>query len=451
MSDYLVNLANDKTTGNLVKALGLPTPVRLLRNSGSAVEPLAGMHVLAGSGTGGFAGKSVAKFLAELGATVLAAPPADDNIRLDGVVLDATGCNTPETMRVLYEAFNPIMRRLSRNVRLVVLAACPQEQADPVAAAIARGVEGFVRSLGKEVGKRGGTANLLYVQRGAESRLRGPLAFFCGPASTYVSGQTLTVGSAVTLPGAMNVGESLRDKVAVVTGAARGIGAATAVRLATEGAKVVCLDVAQAREPLYELALRIGGTPLVLDVTAAGAAEELAAFLKEKFGGVDVVVHNAGITRDKTLANMKEAAWDQVMAVNLQAIIAVDTALEKQSLLRNEGRVVCLSSISGIAGNYGQSNYAATKAALMGYVAARAPLLAERGITVNAIAPGFIETPMTQKIPVMMREAGRRLNSLSQGGLPEDVAEAICFLTTPGTCGVTGQTLRVCGQALIGA
>jgi len=120
-------------------------------------------------------------------------------------------------------------------------------------------------------------------------------------------------------------------------------------------------------------------------------------------------------------------------------------------VLREEGRIVCLSSQSGIAGNFRQSNYATTKAALIGYVAARAPQLAQRGITINAVAPGFIETRMTEAIPFMSREAGRRLTSLRQGGLPRDVAEAICFLASPGAYGVTGETLRVCGQSWLGA
>ncbi|MBK6907854.1 MAG: 3-oxoacyl-ACP reductase [Rhodocyclaceae bacterium] len=449
MSDYLVRLANDKTTANLIRALGLPAPVELRRGGTDGVAPLSGAVVLAGGGAGGFAQSAVKSALRALGAKPLEALPADESLRLNCVVLDATGCATPESLRLLYEAFNPVLRRLDRCARIVVLAAMPAEQADPVGAAVARGVEGFVRSLAKEVGKRGATANLIYVSRSAVDRLQGPLRFFCGDGCAYVTGQVLRVTGDAAAPSDLPAMQRLAGKVALVTGAARGIGAAVATRLAGEGAKVVCLDVAPARDPLYELALRIGGTPLVLDVT--GAAGDLSEFLTGKFGGVDVVVHNAGITRDKTLANMKPELWDQVIAVNLQAIVAVDRELDTKGLIRDEGREICLSSISGVAGNYGQSNYAATKAALIGYVAARAPQLAARGITVNAIAPGFIETPMTAKIPMMMREVGRRLNSLSQGGQPEDVAEAICFLACPDAVGVTGQTLRVCGQSVVGA
>jgi len=162
-------------------------------------------------------------------------------------------------------------------------------------------------------------------------------------------------------------------------------------------------------------------------------------------------VHNAGITRDKMLANMTEVQWDLVMAVNLKAIIDLDAALDAAGLLRPGCREICLSSISGVAGNAGQANYATSKSALMGYASARARLLAANGMTINCVAPGFIETEMTKKIPLMIREAGRRMNALSQGGQPRDVAELVTFLALPEAAGVTGQTIRVCGQAMLGA
>jgi len=447
--DWLVKLAAGGMGGRLVRALGLPSPVALARGGTASPTPLAGKRFVCRSLPGGFAGEVAAAALAGLGAVVLAGDLAGDDARVDGVVLDATGCRNADDLRGLYDIFHPVLRRLERCGRIVVIAARPGEQGDALAAASARGIEGFVRSLAKEAGKRGGTANLIIAQRAAPELLAGPLRFFCGGGTAYVSGQALSVSGLVAAPARQAAPARLAGKVAVVTGAARGIGAAIAERLAAEGATVVCLDVPQAQAPLAEVAGRIGGVPLALDIT--GDPAQLAEFIAARFGGVDIVVHNAGITRDKTLANMKPEAWDQVMAVNLAAIAAADSALDARGLLRDGGRVVCLSSIAGIAGNYGQTNYALSKAAVIGYAAARAPLLAERGITINAVAPGFIETPMTRKMPLLTREVARRLNSLAQGGLPEDVAEAVCFLASPDAHGVTGQTLRVCGQSLLGA
>jgi 3-oxoacyl-[acyl-carrier protein] reductase len=452
MADTLMKLANSPLTGGLVRALGLPTPATLARaKEGWVAQPFADRVVVLGAAPGGFATEAVRSALSGAGARVLDAPPAAEGRKVDVVVFDATGLATPADARALYDFFHPLVPRLARNARVLVLAGLPEEAAGPAAAAVARGVEGFVRSLGKEVGRRGATANLAYVARGAEDRLSGPVRFFGGVQATYISGQAVRVTGAVRAPASAPMVTALRGRVALVTGAARGIGAATAERLAQEGARVVCLDVPALQEALGATAARVGGEALALDVTAPDAPSRLVAGLKERHGGVDVVVHNAGITRDRTLAKMTPEAWDQVLAVNLAAIIAADDALLASGALRDEGRLVYLSSISGVAGNFGQANYAATKAALIGYVAALAPGLASRGICANAVAPGFIETAMVAKMPLMTREVGRRLNSLSQGGLPRDVAELITFLASPGAYGVTGNTVRACGQGLIGA
>jgi 3-oxoacyl-[acyl-carrier protein] reductase len=164
-----------------------------------------------------------------------------------------------------------------------------------------------------------------------------------------------------------------------------------------------------------------------------------------------VLVHNAGITRDKTIANMKDALWQSVVNVNLSTQERINEALVEAGALTSGGRIVCVSSISGIAGNLGQTNYAFSKAGVIGMVQNHAPLLAERGITINAVAPGFIETQMTATIPFTIREAGRRMNSMGQGGLPVDVAETIAWLASPASSGLNGNVVRVCGQSLLGA
>jgi 3-oxoacyl-[acyl-carrier protein] reductase len=187
------------------------------------------------------------------------------------------------------------------------------------------------------------------------------------------------------------------------------------------------------------------GVDIELDITAGDAPAVIAEPCAD---GLDILVHNAGITKDRTLAKMPEDRWQSVLDVNLIAQERINAvALD---LLREDGRIVCVSSMSGIAGNAGQTNYATSKAGVIGMVQALAPQL-ERGITINAVAPGFIETRMTAAMPIGVREAGRRMNSMRQGGLPVDVAETIAWFASPASAGVTGNVVRVCGQSLLGA
>jgi 3-oxoacyl-[acyl-carrier protein] reductase len=243
----------------------------------------------------------------------------------------------------------------------------------------------------------------------------------------------------------------LDGKVALVTGAARGIGEAIATVLARDGARVVCLDVPSAGDTLAAVANRLQGQALQLDLTSPQAPRTLADRLSDRHGGVDIIVHNAGITRDRTLARMTDAQWDAVLAVNLAAPERVTGVLLDEKIIRDGGRIVAVSSVNGIAGSRGQTNYAASKAGVIGLVNALAQALAKRDITVNAVAPGFIETAMTAAMPVVMREAGRRMNSLAQGGLPIDVAETVAWLASPASGGITGNVVRVCGQSIVGA
>jgi 3-oxoacyl-[acyl-carrier protein] reductase len=266
-----------------------------------------------------------------------------------------------------------------------------------------------------------------------------------------VTGQPITIDGRVPGPPELPFVQPLEGKVALVTGAARGIGKTIAERLSQEGAHVICLDRPTDDVAGGQVAQAIGGSFLGVDIAAEGAPATIAAYLRDGHGGVDVVVHNAGVTRDKTLARMSPEMWETALAINLSAPLRIDQALLDRGLLRDGARIVCLASVAGIAGNAGQTNYAASKAGIAAYVRKRAGELGSRGITVNAVAPGLIETRMTAAMPTLVREAGRRLSALGQGGLPVDVAEVVTFLSTPGAAGISGAVLRVCGGALIGA
>jgi len=285
---------------------------------------------------------------------------------------------------------------------------------------------------------------------GLESTLR----FLLSAKSAYVDGQVFYVGADDSTPPA-DWDKPLAGKVAIVTGAARGIGATIAEVFARDGAKVVAVDMPSPSggvDLLAATAAKVDGTALTLDVTADDAVDRITEHLREHYDGkADVLVNNAGITRDKLLANMDDAKWDSVIAVNLLAPQRLAEGLVSNGTIGEGGRIIGLSSMAGIAGNRGQTNYAATKAGMIGLTQALAAPLSEKGITINAVAPGFIETKMTEAIPLATREIGRRLNSLFQGGQPVDVAEAIAYFASPASNAVTGNTIRVCGQAMLGA
>jgi 3-oxoacyl-[acyl-carrier protein] reductase len=366
------------------------------------------------------------------------------------LVFDATKLDSPSQLRCLYDFFHPLLGRLVPHGRVVVLGLPSQSAPSPAAAAARGALEGFMRSMAKEIGRNGATAQLLLVHPGAEDRVEPVLRFLLSEHSAFVTGQSLPITASVRLRGSIPFVRPLAGKVALVTGAGRGIGAATAQRLAAEGAHVVCLDRREDEALLNEVARSIAGTPLLCDVSQATAPANLASELMRLHGGVDVVVHNAGITRDKTLARMRPEQWDATLDINLAAVTRIDAALDRGAL-RDDGRSIYLSSVVGIAGTAGQTNYASAKAGLIAYVRARAAQLEGRGIAVNAVAPGFIETRMTAAMPALVREAGRRLNCLNQGGVPEDVADVIVFLASPGAAALSGAVVRVCGGGFLGA
>jgi 3-oxoacyl-[acyl-carrier protein] reductase len=433
----------------LAKNLGLPNPVPLERYS--AGDPLVDGTVVVG-GQGRLT-KPVVAALDDLGISNVQGGAADQKYK--GLVFDATGLDSSAKLVELQQFFTPLLRSLTSNARVVVLGTPPESTNSNEERIAQRALEGFTRSLGKEMIK-GGTVQLVYVAPAIEDAagaLASTLGFLLSPKSAYVSGQVIRIGAHGATSAAEEVADwtqPLAGKVAIVTGASRGIGEQIARVLHRDGATVLGIDVPQAASELQAVTNELGGDHLTLDITTKDAPQRIARHVKEKFGGVDIVVHNAGITRDKKLANMKDDGWSTTIAVNLTAPERITAELLDQGLVNANGRIVGVSSIAGIAGNAGQTNYAASKAGVIGLVNALADQL-EDGITINAVAPGFIHTKMTDATPLLTREIGSMLNSLQQGGQPVDVAEAIAWYANPASTAVNGNVVRVCGQMMLGA
>ncbi len=474
MNDSYLKFANSPVGNWLATALGLPRPLPLERHVEGA--PLIQGSVLVGAAPNPALLGELARVLHAVGALTVAHAQLPQWMdianqagmmsgrwgsgdqpgeRLKALVFDATGMIDSSQSGALYQFFHDSARSMLPCGRVVVLGRPPEGCATARAATAQRALEGLTRALAKEL-KRAITVQLVYVAQGAERQLESTLRFLLSARSAYVSGQVIRIGLPAGTAGsaaggvAFDWARPLAGKTALVTGASRGIGVAIARTLARDGAKLVCLDIPPAKAELDAVAASVQGTALALDIGAPDAAERLRdAALAE--GGWDIIVHNAGITRDKTIANMKEHLWQQVVNINLTAQQRINEVLVESGALKAGGRIVCVSSISGIAGNMGQTNYGYSKAGVIGMVQSTAPQLAAKGITINAVAPGFIETQMTAAVPFAMREAGRRMNSMSQGGQPVDVAEAIAWFASPASGGITGNVVRVCGQSIMGA
>ena len=438
----------------LAKAAGLSEPAVLRRGTGWPSGPL----VVASLGPSRLAADTLALLGRATSEPVFDDPGHDSPPGYAGaigaLVVDATDLATIDGLEALRSVLRPAVRALEPSGRLVLLAR-PADQVDGLEAkAVAQALDGIDRTVGKEL-RKGATTNLVQVEDGmTPAALASTLGFLLQGRSAFVDGQTWRVGPA-EVPGIAV--RPLEGHVVVVTGAARGIGAAIARVVARGGAIVVAVDVPASGQSLSAVANEVGGTALQLDITSPEAGARIAAHVNERHGEqakIHGIVHNAGITRDKLLANTDAERWRSVLQVNLAAQVRINEVLLDPATpggLSDSGRIVGVSSTSGLAGNRGQANYAASKAGVAGLVRALAPVVAGRGITVNAVAPGFIETDMTARIPFVQREVFRRTNSLGQGGQPVDVAETIAYFLDPASAGVTGQVVRVCGQNLVGA
>jgi 3-oxoacyl-[acyl-carrier protein] reductase len=446
MTDKYAQLVNRGLGRDVARKLGLPQPAELRRYQPG--QPLVtGPVVVQGQSAG--ADKLAAELLSwDLDVRRHAVPRE----KLGAIILVLDDVARPEDLEKPVLAAAGSLRDLGNGARFIVLSRPAAATDIPAEAAARQGVDGLVRSLAKEL-RAGATGNGILLGDGVESTSPSALAavrFFLSGRSAYVDGQFLTVSAT---GGALHddPAKPLAGKVAVVTGAARGIGAAIARTLHRDGAALVLVDIPAAGDALAAVANETKATALQLDISREDAGQRILDHAVQRHGRLDIMVHNAGITRDKLLANMDASRWGAVIDINIASQLRINDALLASPHFRNSPRIVSVASTSGIAGNRGQTNYAASKAGVMGMVRATAPLLAAHGGTVNAVAPGFIETEMTARVPLVLREMGRRLNSLQQGGQPVDVAESIAFLASDAAGGINGEVLRVCGQYVMGA
>lgn len=446
MTDKYAQLVNQGLGRNVAKKLGLPQPAVLRRYEPG--QPLISGPVLVQGSTAGADALAAEMLSWDLDVRRHAVPRE----KLGAIILVLDEVASPEDLEKPILSAAASLRDLAPGGRVVTVSRTASDADSPAAAAARQGVDGFLRSLAKEL-RAGATGNGIILRDGIHASSPSALAalqFFLSGRSAFVDGQFVTVSSTSgELAG--DPEKPLAGRIAVVTGAARGIGAAIARTLHRDGATLVLVDVPAAGDQLAAVANGVRGTTLQLDISREDAGQRIIEHAAQRHGRLDIMVHNAGITRDKLLANMDQPRWNSVISINIAAQLRINEALLSSEHFRESPRIVSVASTSGIAGNRGQTNYAASKAGVMGMVRATAPQLAALGGSINAVAPGFIETEMTARIPFAVREIGRRLNSLQQGGLPSDVAEAISFLASDAAAGINGEVLRVCGQNMVGA
>ena len=455
MQDSLIEMGFPPIARQVLRRIGIKPPPQLIRSYRAWTdELLAGKHLLLSRSSK--LHETLAPYLKEQSATLsfhsraelMAAGslPAEKQI-FQGTVFDASDWTSLAQLKELYTFFHSLRGQLGFNHRVLILNSA---RMSPEGLAISHAVEAFARSLSREFGPKGINVNVLrYEDEDSFQESLPVIAFFLSDFCAFVTGQIIPLHRSRNDRRPPYLAGSLAGKRALVTGAAQGIGFSIAQRLAEEGAHVIALDRPENELALKELAHAVEGEALY--ATIGRDNSEWVAKLATLAPSLDIIVHNAGITRDRTLFGMREKDWDDVLSVNLEAVMDITSQILHRGLLNHAGRVVCLSSVVGIAGNFGQANYSASKAGLIGYVKGMAEHLAREGGAINAVAPGFIETEMTAKIPFIAKQVARRLSSFAQGGQASDVSDLVTFLASPCSSTLNGQTIRVCGGSFLGA
>lgn len=446
MADALLQLGNQKVLKKVFKLSGVPIPIGLIRPENGWND-----HLLMNRTYLIHSKENNLKTLTEMISSAKGTLHNSQN-KCHGLIFDATSLKSLEELDELYLFFKTNLHLIKKNGRIVLIGQNPAIASGPELKSVFFGLHGFIKSLAKEVGRIGVTVNLVTIPNyhlSLDYHLP-VIHFLLSDMSSFISGQIINLQNEPSIVEKNSFDKILKGKTAVITGAARGIGRSTAITMAQEGAKVICIDLESEKEELKKLSQEINGDFLPLDITSTKAPEQLATFIIEKYKKIDIIIHNAGITRDKTLKNMSKDQWSKTIAVNTIAPLKLTEELFSQQLINSFGKILFLSSINGIAGAFGQTNYALSKSALIGLTEGLSKEQKNFSFNANAIAPGFIETRLTKSIPFMAREAGRRLSCLFQGGIPEDVANLACFLSSSHAQAINGELIRVCGGHFVG-
>lgn len=428
-------------TKSAFKLLGIPQPVTLYRKY-SAIDNELGADdcLLIGSDDCAIYCGLADNLAANCNLSLATAWP---DAVYDAIVFSVAHLSSVQELEALPKLLQGALKNLRPGGKLLLVGA-DNHTTTAAHKVLLAAVYAFVRSLAKELGSKGICVNLVWFKNGANCPDIGAILFLLSPRSAYVNAQLLMVDCKAT---AANLSSNiLAHKTVLVTGAKRGIGLAIAKYVKREGGNLIAIDYgagefAQQMNQLEAVAINC-------DLTQEDAAKQICDQLAGT--SIDALVHNAGITRDKTFRYMSFSNWQQVLNTNFIAASKLTTALLNRELLSPVAHVVGISSIAAIAGNRGQCNYAASKAALGAYINSLSEQNSHYNLHANSIAPGFIETAMTAKLPFAVKNIGRVINSLRQSGKPEDVAELAVFLCSDNSRGINGQTIRICGQNILG-